>query len=373
MRPSALFVSNAGYLSSEIQGGVQLCTGEYIRYIGLAGFDVKEYPIHPSFGFVQRLKIKLKLDAYDHYDIGPFAGDLVKTINSQNIKVVFLNQITLSPWAGVLKTSVAGDVKFIGLSHGNESGDYLNDITVASRPAFLQTWKLGKLLAKENYFFSKLLDGVIVLSEQEIAINQWLGAKNLLYLPRLLAPANIDWQPVQGRAGFAGTLDHLPNYYGITWLAGELKKQNFRGKLRLVGGPEHVGKKFAQDFSFIEYIGPVNDQQLVTEAATWSVFLNPVFWYARGSSTKLAQAINWGLPCLSTPAGRRGYSLSKNAIITADDTPATFAAALIALISDHEKIIALKRASEANAASFDPQPYVSALGAFIKKVAGISS
>ena len=372
MNQKVLFISEAGYLRSDIRGGVQLCTDEYIRYIRMAGYDVQEFPVKPSFGFINRIKIKLRLDTYEHYDVAPYVDDLVKTIKSSKIKLVFLNQISLSSWAGTLKELVPADVKFIGLSHGNESADFLNDITKPGRPAFLQTWKLGKLLVKENHYFNALLDGVVVLSEQEVAINHWIGANNVLYLPRILEPGFLDWKPKHQVAGFAGTLDHIPNLFGIRYLAKALSAIKFNGKLRIVGGPRVVGENFEKQYSFFEYAGPIDDAELVKEVATWSISINPVFWYARGASTKLAQAINWGIPCLTTPAGRRGYELADESIVTADNTPNTFAQAMTGILADQQQVIRLKTATEHNATAFNADPYIIGLKEYINHIAGSS-
>ncbi len=360
-----LLVSDKKYISSDIFGGVQLCTHEYIKYIKLAGYDVKEFHVKPSISLAKRIKIKLGIDAYDHYDIAPYIIELAETINSHAIKLVFFNQISLSFWAATLKKHVAPDVKFIGLSHGSDSGDYVHDITQPGSSTILQRWKLGQLLVKEHNLFASMLDGVIVLSEHDVAINQWLGANNILFLPRLLEAGFITWQPTTSNAGFVGTLDHLPNLLGIKQLAKELELINFQYKLRLVGGPASIGEQLAKQYDFIQYLGPISDQELVEQIKTWSVFLNPVFWYARGSSTKLAQAINWGIPCLTTPAGKRGYHLHNEMIVTADNSPKTFAKTLVSALSDKEYLLNLKNATEDNASTFKVKPYVNALNDFL--------
>jgi glycosyltransferase involved in cell wall biosynthesis len=210
---------------------------------------------------------------------------------------------------------------------------------------------------------------MIVLSEQEVAINQWLGANRVLYLPRLLSPDFINWQPVTPNAGFVGTLDHLPNALGIEKLADELQLNNFAHKLQVIGGPPHVGKQLEKKYPFIQYKGPVPDSNLVNEVKTWSVFLNPVFWYARGASTKLAQAINWGMPTITTPAGRRGYYLTDETIVADDNTPKAFAQKLIKALKEPEYLLQLKKASESNAENFDAIPYINQLKNFLLLIA----
>lgn len=359
--PNALFVSDKKYLGSDIMGGVQLCTREYIRYLNSAGVDCRLFGVAPKISLATRIKIKMNIDAYDRYSIEPYLQQLTDTINTDGIKLVFLNQLSLAVWAAELRKHVANDVKFIGLSHGNESADYVHEVTRGGSAGKLQTYKLGKLLAREAKIFSVMLDGIVVLSEQEAAINQWLGAKKVLYLPRLLSPAYIDHRPVTPNAGFAGTLDHLPNRLGIELLAKKLAGLNFNHRLRIVGGPENIGRKLSSDYNFIDYIGPVSDKDLVDEVSRWSVFINPVFWYARGASTKLAQAINWGIPCITTPAGRRGYELSNSDIITKDDSPASFAEKLIKVLDTPAELAKLQHAARQNAELFDAKPYIAAL------------
>jgi hypothetical protein len=228
---------------------------------------------------------------------------------------------------------------------------------------------MGKLLENEAKIFSSMLDGVVVMSEQEASISQWLGAKSVLYLPRLLSPNYIDWKATVPIAGFAGTLDHLPNRLGLELLAGELAKLNFNHKLRVIGGPESIGTQLQSNYPFIEYAGPVADSALADEIAKWSVWINPVFWYARGASTKLAQAINWGIPCITTPAGRRGYELSNTAIVTADNTAAGFAQKLMLALNDSSCLNELHHAVQENAENFNTGHFVEQLVAFLDKIA----
>lgn len=370
MNKSVLFISDKKYIISDILGGVQLCTHEYIKYLKYAGFEVEEFHVAPDISLLTKIKIRAGIDVYDHYSIDQYLQGIISAINSANIKLVFFNQLNLAFWTPAIKLHVAADVKFIGLSHGNESADYLHDITRQGSANKLQTWKLGKLMVNEARLFSTMLNGLVVLSEQEAAINQWMGVSEVLFLPRILAPDFIKWNAAAPNAGFVGTLDHLPNLLGIKQLAAALQKRGFRYELQLVGGPEHTGKRLEQQFSFIRYKGPVSDNKLLGELSSWSVFANPVFWYARGSSTKLTRAINLGIPCITTPAGARGYHLTNDEIITDDNTPDTFAEALIKALDHPAELDRLKKATEDNANNFDVQPFVTQLKMFLNKIAG---
>ncbi|MFD0795036.1 glycosyltransferase family 4 protein [Mucilaginibacter litoreus] len=365
MTDRLLFISDKKFLNSETSGGVQLCTREYLTYLTRAGFEITRFPVEPDKSFITRLKIKAGLEVYERYRLDTYLHELVNKIKSTGIKLVLFNQINLTGWIANLKPLLPADVKFVALSHGNESGDFLHEVAKAGHQSFLSTLRLGKILVKESQIYSQLLDGVIVLSENEVYINQWLGANSILYLPRLLYPAFLDWQPQPNRIGFVGTLDHLPNVQGLIGLFDALKSTSINIKLRLVGGPVSAGNNFALKYPFVEYIGQLTDDQLIQEVTTWSIFLNPVFWYARGASTKLAQAINWGIPCITTPAGRRGYNLYSNNISTFDNSPKSFVTKLAEALSDERHLNSLKKATEENATHFDAQQWIDQLKNFL--------
>ena len=348
-----------------IPGGVQRCTHEFIEYLEAAGYAVKIIKVRPTITFARKVRKKLHIEAYELYDVDNWLSEIINAINRDNIKLVFFNQVNLAHWSEKIKTGVSRDVKFIGLSHGNESGDYLHYVTQAKETSFLKTWRLGKLIVKEKAIFSKFLDGVITISDNETYIDQWLGAQNVFYLPRILKQNFIYWKPVPNTIGFVGTLNHLPNQKGIELLSVELQKSGFKGTLKLVGGPEYAGRALEQQYSFIKYCGFISSEQLVKEAATWCIFLNPVFWYARGSSTKLSQALNWGLPVASTLAGIRGYDLANNAIYIENNRPAALAKMIVDTLVSEEQLKALKQASADNVLQFNLNKWTTGLVDFL--------
>lgn len=361
-----LFISDRKYVNSEIRGGVQLCTHAYLDYLSSTGYEIRHFHVDPQFSFRTRIKVKLGLECYERYTLKTYLSELSDILKDPDIYVVCFNQVDLGFWAEKLRNRAAAHVKFVVMSHGNESGDYLHTLTRKAPAGLVRTWKLGHLLARENYLFRKLIDGVIVLSENELATDQWLGAEKLLFLPQLLLPDFIHWKPATSILGFAGTLDHLPNLLGIQLLAEALQQSAFTGCLEIIGGPAVIGDKLAERFSFIRYKGMLTEEQLKASACHWSIFLNPVFWYARGASTKLAQGINWGLPCLTTPAGSRGYVLSDERMVTASNTPVCFAQAILSELSKQNRNVSeLKQCVETNALHFDKGEYVAKLTQFL--------
>ena len=363
-----LFLTDKVFVDAAIAGGVQLCTHEFLNYLEASGHAVHIIRVSPNITFMRKVRKKLQLETYELYDIDQWLKEIGETIRSNQIKLVFFNQVNLAHWSASIKAIVGADVKFIGLSHGNESGDYLHDITQDTRTSFFKTWRLGKYLVKEKAIFSSYLDGVITISDNETYIDQWLGAQNTLFLPRILKNDFIDWHPVANRIGFAGTLSHLPNYAGIDRLSTELKNRNFNGTLRLVGGPDHIGKKLQQQYPFIQYVGTISSSQLVEEAGTWCILLNPVFWYARGSSTKLAQAISWGIPVASTLAGTRGYDLACDAIAIRNNDPGTLAEMIINTLASTTALEELKKQVRDNAIKFDINTWSAKLSDFLEQL-----
>jgi glycosyltransferase involved in cell wall biosynthesis len=363
-----LFISYERFVKYKIAGGVQLCTEEFLEYFKLAKYEVETYLLGVTTNKVKRLKIKFGLEVYDMFDFEHHAKLIAKQINEASIKIVALNQVNLSPLIPYIKLLVPKEVKFICLSHGNETGDYLHDITENNSPNYIQNWKLGKQLVLESTFFKSYYNGVIVISEHEIFINKWLGAQQVLFLPRILYNNFINWNPTDNRIGFVGTLEHLPNKKSIELVAKSLKELNFKGELRLVGGSSEVGNYFKNKFSFINYLGKLSDEALKNEVVTWELFLNPVFWYSRGSSTKLAQALNWGIPVLSTPAGRRGYIFSNNEFIVDNHNPQDFAIKIIEVTKDKSLLGEIKSAVEESVNTFDKNNFVNQLDSFVKSL-----
>ena len=96
------------------------------------------------------------------------------------------------------------------------------------------------------------------------------------------------------------------------------KTKNELLEIRLVGAPNSYGKEMALKYSRVTYLGELSDKDLEMEVATWSLFLNPVWWYSTGASTKLAKAISWGIPIVSTNAGMRGYKWFEGNLMIAD-------------------------------------------------------
>jgi hypothetical protein len=251
---------------------------------------------------------------------------------------VAVNQVALFPLGVLLKQRLGAEVTVIGLSHGSESGDGVHEVAGAPghRPVRrrLAEWRLGRMLAVESRLFAQGIDLLLVMSEADAAIARWQGAERTLVVPRTWRPHSLADNWPSGVVGFLGSLHHAPNWDGLSAVLEAMAAAGVEGtEVRIIGNPPHLGERLARKHAFVRYLGPLRDSELAGAISQWSVFINPVFRHARGASTKLAMAIGWGIPIVSTHAGARGYPDCESSVIWAD-TPAEFATAALAVSRD---------------------------------------
>lgn len=340
----AIFLTHPRLLHSEITGGVQLCSQEFHHILeNISDLTLEDYYVQYTRNIMQRVKMKLGMENYSMYDVKKDTPALLAYIEKENVEIVFLNMASVVRYAKPVKERFGDKVKVIMLSHGNHSGDFLHLITKPVKQPFifrqlLNKIRLGVLIATEAAYRVSYLDGVVTLSETEKQIENWFGGKRVVFLPRRLYADFLEYTPVEGRVGFVGRLDHPPNLQGISILFDALQKiDHSKLSIRIVGAPESYGKQLQNKYTFIKYLGELPDKVLEEEVKTWAVLLNPVWWYSTGASTKLARAISWGVPIISTTAGMRGYDWKAGSLIVAD-TPEEMAQQLIENAPDLEKV-----------------------------------
>ncbi len=345
---NAIFLTHPIFLKSRVTGGVQLCSQEFYLVLKEAKFKLIEYNVDYTKNLFDRLLIKLNFNIYKVFSIKKDKQKLLDYIEKNNVKWVFINMATLVRYAPIIKNKFGSKVKIVLLSHGNYSGDFLHLTTKPiKKPNFFSKFidivKLGYLIHTESLHRVKFIDIVLTVSDIETQIENWFGAKKTIFIPRLLNEFKLKLKTNYRRVGFVGRLDHPPNYQGITLLLDELKKIKQNDYLiRIVGAPESWGKKIEKKYDFVEYTGELSDKDLDTEVATWALFLNTVFWYSTGVTTKLAWAINRGLPIVTTTPGMRGYKW-KNGNLPIKETPYEMADFINNYILDKENIENLKK------------------------------
>lgn len=322
---TVLFITNKIFIDlNEKEGGVRLCTLDYIKLLK-TNFKVQIFELNFNTSFFFKIKAKFGIDVFNDYKENDYLEKLVLQIKQNNITKVFINLSSASALSKSIKFFFGDSVKIILCSHGIEAGDFLHHSVRVKNyfskiKQFTSAWKLGKILQRELEYRIENFDLILTVSEIELAIEYWIGAKQVFFVPRVFEPNFLNWQPILGRVGFIGDVSHYPNYYGLLQLCKSIEKTDLKNNIQLVivGKKSNNIEQLTNKYSFINYLGYLDNHELETEASTWMFFLNLVFYYSKGVSTKLAKGMNWGLPIISTIAGNRGYVLSTNDVITCE-------------------------------------------------------
>ena len=241
------------------------------------------------------------------------AGEIVQAVRQQPVDYVFLNQEFLAPLAPLIRPRLPAGCRIVILSHGAEITDLLHSVRLRHRlplsrrllptPALL----LGRVLESEQRFRDEI-DAVCTIAPFDADLEKWFGVRRVAWIPRLIKPSPLDWRPAGDRLGFVGTLDHGPNLEGLVQTLDALARTPGPSvRVRVVGGPQELGRWLADKYGTVDYLGTLDDAALAVEAATWNVFIHPIFCLPRGCSTKLAIGIAWQIPIVTTAEGRRGY------------------------------------------------------------------
>lgn len=343
----SIFVFDDKDLNATTPGGVQLCSMDFLSIIRSSSDSISLLNVKVTRSLSWRLRRACGLGSYLLYDPSSVLSERSRLIRFEPTHV-FINRVELIRFAPLFRLMLPNS-KIIIMSHGNQSGDDLYETvkllgSVRTRfSGFLSSCRLGMNIALESKIRRESIDGVCVMSYEEEVFERWYGTKVTCILPRLIGSATIDWAPVEMRAGFVGTLNHAPNLVALETIFDVLSleaSQDF--EIRLVGSPQEIGRKLQSRYSFVNYLGKLDDSALQSEVRSWSVFLNPIFWLSRGASMKLSQALSWGIPVLSTRSGARGYDLEEDVIEQVDDNPEKFSSKLIELLHNRQRLIELR-------------------------------
>jgi Glycosyl transferases group 1 len=356
----ALFVTNAAHLSDRV-GGVQTCSREYLTLLQAAGFVVEILKVDIDRRWTVRFLRRVRGSPY----VGSIArSDLDKVfLRARDVDFVFLNQVSLS--GGITRDPRAADLagKIFLLSHGAEVTDLLNQVREPIRARQPSTRRPSlrtvKTVLEDEILSRQGISAAICLSPFDADFERWLGVERVTWIPRIITRDPLDWQPNIGRFGFLGTLNHVPNLSGLlAVLETGIWKEAFDLNIRVIGGPSAVGRWLAATYPRVDYLGELDDLALRNEARTWTAFLNPIFCQARGCSTKLATALGWEIPIITTALGKRGYVDNEENILTVDN-PISFVAAM-SLLKGKQNYEAV-RAEQANAVHLMPTMQMNAL------------
>ena len=113
-------MSEPGFLSAPIPGGVQVCTAEFVALFQAAGFDTLFYPVTARRDLLTRAAIRLGLDVYGRYDVEAHAAAIARQAVSTGASVIALNQMDIAPLAGRLR---AAGTRFVIEPHVRFKGE----------------------------------------------------------------------------------------------------------------------------------------------------------------------------------------------------------------------------------------------------------
>jgi glycosyl transferase family 1 len=332
-RIPAVFVAARNALGSG-SGGVQLYTRELIDVLRAAGFDLNVVDYETDRSALTRLRRRVRPRPYSDQLPSDLTNRVYELQQRSGSEFIFLTSVALAPLAQMLRAGENDSkLKIVLFSYGLESVDYLH---VARARSFANARRVAKILGRQLIAECRqrnVIDYVFTLAPFEAEIERWLGAKNVSWLPRTIPTGEeLDWKPDPCRLGCVSTLDHPPNYEGLHRFLEEFQKvAPAELQFRVVGGPRAFGQALVARFGHAaKYLGPLDDQHLREEASTWSGFVHPLFCYSRGCSTKLAVALSWRIPIVTTLAGARGYRWRHGHIPLAE-TPSDLAALAISL------------------------------------------
>src|SRR5690606_30477135 len=207
-------------------------------------------------------KRKVKIDSYNLYDFDKYKEDLTNIIEKNQVEIVFINKAELIRVSKILK-EINNNLKVIILSHGNETGDYLHELThpqkIHSQLALaIKKIRLGLNLFTESYYRHRYIDLVCAMSFEEENIEKWLGAKHTFFFPRIIKSSPINYRPKKGKIGFVGTLNHTPNFLALKDICNQLSLTKLSIELVIIGGGEVQGTELASNYSFVRYLGKLD-------------------------------------------------------------------------------------------------------------------
>lgn len=346
----AIFVTYRGYLERPF-GGVQVCTREYIDVIEAGGIRLTFSVFDGDRRISTRILRQFNSSAY----FRPFEAGFVDAVRrlavEEKPEFVFLNQVDIAPIARSIRKSLPSGCKIVLLSHGLESTDLLHFIRarrklpLSGRARPTPAVALGKALITESALRADI-DLVCALSPFDVELEHWLGAKRVGWLPRVVASTPLKWRPLGDRLGYIGTLDHSPNLEGLAMVLEQLASRDTGHlRIRVVGRPDETGRWLARRYPIVDFLGSLDDAALAAEAASWNAIMHPIFCYARGCSTKLATAVAWHIPVVTTTMGRRGYQWRDGGLVLADD-PGFFADECLRLLNFDAAAAARRRIVE---------------------------
>lgn len=204
------------------------------------------------------------------------------------------------------------------------------DIEKANQEALLEQSKWYKVL--ETGLMERT-DATLVVSDKEVEILEDEGVKSTILVVSNIHTIHDDGYRFnfdkRSDVVFVGNYAHLPNRDAVLWLVGEIwpevLKSSPKAKLHIVGAnmPKELQSKL-DGLKNVTVPGFVSDADLHSLLSSTRVFVAPLR-YGAGVKGKIGQAIEWGVPVVSTTIGAEGMHLTHGTNAYVSDDAAEFA------------------------------------------------
>lgn len=179
-------------------------------------------------------------------------------------------------------------------------------------------------------------DITIAITSVEAEILKQNGAREVKIVPNIHIKRTEDQPQFEEREGilFIGSYDHSPNRDAAVWLVKKIMPLVWEKlpdlKINLVGNnPTHEVRALISDQVQVPGFVP-NVEEYFNNAR---VFVAPLR-YGAGMKGKVGQALEYGLPAVSTSIGTEGMGLQNESEVLVADSEITFAQAIIRLYTN---------------------------------------
>lgn len=192
-------------------------------------------------------------------------------------------------------------------------------------------------LEREEMQVYRAADCVVVITDDDRRALEVSGVYSTCMIPIILSVTARTPIVRDARVVFVGNFRHSPNADGIQWFVSEIwpiiRRQVPNALFDIAGAypPEEIASLSGHDgvtvHGYIEDLTPLLDRAAVSVAP---------LRYGGGMKGKVCQALASGVPVVTTPFGVQGLEEFAGTAVAVGDTPASFAAEVLHILSDEQ-------------------------------------
>lgn len=289
-----------------------------------------------------------------------YAQRLADWLTRESFDVVHVGGIEMAPYLGVLEAARPRPlVVFDNLNceYLLQKQAFLTDLRAPARwPGAAYSFVQWRRLRRYEARVCRRADRVLAVSDADAAALRKLvpgldvavvpnGVDTQVYRPDTPNPKP---QISKDALVFTGTMDFRPNVDAVLWFArkvlSRVRAQVPEAHFLVVGQRPHRRLDELRGAPAVALTGWVEDARpYIAQAA---VYVAPLR-IGGGTRLKLLEAMSMGKPVVATRLGAEGYPVTDGRELLLADTPADFAAAVVALLRAPERRVELGRVARA--------------------------